>query len=84
MTEHGPTKPTWLCSGCGAPWPCAIRRLQLLQEYRFAPVSLAYYMSLCLMDAAQDMSWAPPMSLHRRFLGWVAPKYPRRVIRRSI
>ncbi|MFI1192721.1 hypothetical protein ACH4T9_05565 [Micromonospora sp. NPDC020750] len=71
MTEHGPVLPIWLCAGCAAPWPCATRRHELLQEYAASPIALALYMGSYLVAASQDMSWAPAGTLHRRFLGWL-------------
>ncbi|WP_433345242.1 hypothetical protein [Micromonospora sp. CA-111912] len=71
MTEHGPVLPAWLCAGCSAPWPCATRRNELLQEFAASPISLALYMGSYYVSASQDMSWAPAGTLHRRFLGWL-------------
>jgi hypothetical protein len=71
VTEHGPVLPVWLCDGCAAPWPCAVRRRELLTEYASSPLALAVYMGSYLNAAAQDMSWAPPAALDRRFLGWL-------------
>ncbi|MET8043387.1 hypothetical protein ABZU25_21300 [Micromonospora sp. NPDC005215] len=69
MTEHAPVLPLWLCETCERPWPCVTRRAELLGEQD--PVHLAYYLSLCLISAGQDMSWAPPDVLRRRFIGWL-------------
>ncbi|MEU8330661.1 hypothetical protein [Micromonospora sp. NPDC048839] len=69
MTAHGPVLPLWLCEGCDRPWPCATRRAELLTEQGRVP--LAYYLSLCLISAGQDLSWAPPDVLRRRFIGWL-------------
>lgn len=69
MTRHGPVLPLWLCETCDRPWPCGIRRAELLSGCD--RVALAYYMSLCLISAGQDMSWAPADVLRRRFIGWL-------------
>ncbi|MFI0795014.1 hypothetical protein ACH4OY_20360 [Micromonospora rubida] len=71
MTAHGPVLPVWLCAGCSAPWPCATRRNELLQEYATAPISLALLMGSYYVAASQDINWALAGTLHRRFLGWV-------------
>lgn len=44
MTAHGPVLPLWLCEACDRPWPCAIRRVELLGEYAASPVGLRTYM----------------------------------------
>lgn len=54
------------------PWPCATRRRELRAEYAASPLALAVYMQSYLTAATQDMSWAPPIALERRFLGWLA------------
>jgi len=33
-------------------------------------VSLALYLGAYLVQAAEDMPWAPAGALHRRFIGW--------------
>jgi hypothetical protein len=71
MTTHGPVLPTWSCAGCGRPWPCARRRIELRAEYDQAPVSLALYMGACLVSASHDLGWSTAGTLHRRFLGWL-------------
>ncbi|AEB43774.1 hypothetical protein [Micromonospora maris] len=70
MTSHGPVMPIWSCGGCDLPWPCPTRRRELRAEYADAPVSLALYPGVCLVQAAEDMPWAPAGALHRRFIGW--------------
>ncbi|MEU8254927.1 hypothetical protein AB0C06_11760 [Micromonospora inaquosa] len=71
MTRHGPVLPLWLCETCDKPWPCVTRREELLGEYADASFTLAVYMGTYLVSAEQDMSWAQPDGLRRRFLGWV-------------
>ncbi|MEU8257290.1 flavin reductase [Micromonospora inaquosa] len=70
MTAHLPVTPAWMCGGCGADWPCATRRRELLAEYHRAPVSLALYLAGHLVEAAQDLAHVPAGHLHNRFLGW--------------
>ncbi|SCL48783.1 hypothetical protein GA0070606_1363 [Micromonospora citrea] len=71
MTAHGPVLPVWSCGGCGAPWPCRTRRQELRAEFAGAPMSLALYMGAQFVRAAEDLTWAPAGTLHRRFLGWL-------------
>jgi hypothetical protein len=73
VSAHQPIRPGWLCSGCGAEWPCRTRRMQLLAEYEHAPVSLALYAGATFVDAAQDLAGAPAGSLYHRFVAWVRP-----------
>ncbi|MEV0154038.1 hypothetical protein AB0H57_09905 [Micromonospora sp. NPDC050686] len=70
MTTHGPVLPIWSCGGCDLPWPCPTRKRELRAEYADAPVSLALYLGSYLVQATEDMSWAPAGALHRRFIGW--------------
>nr|WP_091193146.1 hypothetical protein [Micromonospora narathiwatensis] len=70
MTSHGPVMPIWSCGGCGLPWPCPVRKRELRAAYSDAPVSLALYLASYLVQATEDMPWAPAGVLHRRFLGW--------------
>ncbi|WP_307868024.1 hypothetical protein [Micromonospora sp. C95] len=80
MTTHGPVLPVWSCGGCDLPWPCPTRRRELCAEYADAPVSLALYLGGYLVQAAEDMPWAPAGALHRRFIGWTRqpPEAPQR------
>ncbi|MEV4823922.1 hypothetical protein [Micromonospora sp. NPDC049274] len=71
MTRHGPVLPIWLCETCDRPWPCAIRREELLDEYADSSVTLAVYLGTLVVSAERDMSWAPPDTLRLRFLGWL-------------
>ncbi|RFS44484.1 hypothetical protein D0Q02_22085 [Micromonospora craniellae] len=71
MTEHLPVRPTWVCLRCDAPWPCAISRTELVDEYGAARTCLTLYLGSYMLSAAEDMSWVPTESLRRRFLGWL-------------
>jgi hypothetical protein len=73
VTLHAPTRPTWLCTGCGAPWPCATRRQQLQADYREAHLALGLYLASCLVDAAADFPAEPAGDLYNRFLRWAVP-----------
>jgi len=65
-----PAGPSWLCNGCGAPWPCLTKQRQLLAEFTDAPTSLTLYMAGRLSDAAGDRRDLPAEELYDRFLGW--------------
>lgn len=73
MTSHGPLLPLWTCSGCGAPWPCRTRRLELTAEYARAPASLSLLLRSYFVSAAQDLHWCPAGRLYQRFVGWTLP-----------
>lgn len=73
MSDHNAVRPGWLCGGCGHPWPCRTRRIQLAAEYDGAPVSLALLMSTYFCDAAQELPDTPAGDLYVRFLGWLDP-----------
>jgi hypothetical protein len=71
VTRHGPVLPLWVCETCDRPWPCASRRLELLDEYALSPVDLRVYLCSRLVAATQDLTWAPADTVYRRFLGWL-------------
>jgi len=71
VSAHQPVRPTWLCGGCGDPWPCVSRRRQLLAEYDRAPVSLTLYLAALFVDAVQDLPAAASGELYARFIGWL-------------
>jgi len=71
MTSHLPRRPSWTCLGCGAPWPCHTRRIQLLAEYDGAPVSLGLLMADYLNDALHDLPAGASPDVYWRFLGWL-------------
>ncbi|RBQ11273.1 hypothetical protein DQE82_11140 [Micromonospora sp. LHW51205] len=52
------------------------RRRELRAEYAGAPVSLALYLGAYLVQASEDMPWAPAGALHRRFVGWTREAGP--------
>jgi len=70
MTGHVPARPGWLRVACSEPWPCRIRRQDLLIEYSIARVALSMLMSVYLVDALEDLAEVRAGELHRRFLGW--------------
>ncbi|WP_247673758.1 hypothetical protein [Micromonospora sp. C51] len=75
--EHAPVTPEWTCGTCGAEWPCARKREQLLTEYGVDRPMLSVYLGACLAAAAEDLHLAGATSLQDRFFGWL-PRRPRR------
>ncbi|MEV8511925.1 hypothetical protein [Dactylosporangium sp. NPDC051484] len=72
MTEaHIPARPTWRCTGCAEPWPCAAKREQLVAEYGDSPAALRTLMALRVADAAEDLRQFGAEQLWSRFLGWL-------------
>jgi hypothetical protein len=70
VSAHVPIRPSWTCGGCPSAWPCDTRRFELLAEYERAPVSLALFLSTCLVDATGDLPHAKAGDLYHRFVGW--------------
>ncbi|MEH1012184.1 hypothetical protein V6U90_03530 [Micromonospora sp. CPCC 206060] len=68
---HLAARPAWTCTGCGAPWPCPVRRARLLTEYADSRLTLLVYLAGYLLDAAADLRHLPADELYARFLGWV-------------
>lgn len=76
MTVHNPSRPSWACQGCSAPWPCGTRRLQLLAEFDDARQSLSIYLVTQLLDACRDQPHVPAGEMYTRFLGWIHQLVP--------
>ena len=76
MSEHNQTAPMWICSGCGADWPCATRRKELRAEFAGSRVSLGLYLGHLLVVAAEDLRHVPAGWLHNRFLCWIHSEEP--------
>lgn len=68
---HIPGRPTWLCTGCREPWPCAAKRDQLVAEHGDSPAALRTMMALRVADAAEDLRHLGADQLWARFLGWL-------------
>jgi hypothetical protein len=68
---HIPARPTWRCTGCAEPWPCAAKREQLVAEYSDNPAALRTLMALRVADAAEDLRQFGAEQLWNRFLGWL-------------
>ncbi|BCJ59318.1 flavin reductase [Micromonospora endophytica] len=73
--EHLPSRPTWRCHACGAPWPCGPAKARLLAEYRGNIPALMVYLVAQREEAAEQLaeltSAERPGELHRRFTDWV-------------
>lgn len=68
---HIPARPTWRCTGCAEPWPCAAKREQLIAEHGDSPAELRTMMALRVADAAEDLRQLGAQQLWNRFLGWL-------------
>ncbi|MFI2661357.1 hypothetical protein [Micromonospora carbonacea] len=68
---HLPVRPTWACTGCGDPWPCAAARAHLLAEYADDQLMLSVHLARHLVDAISDLTPGKPGERYARFLGWV-------------
>jgi hypothetical protein len=73
MEEHLPQRPKWDCVTCGAPWPCANAKSDLLQEYLGSRTSLLLYLGLRHWEAFDDYAATGviPTDLDERFFDWV-------------
>ncbi|KUL39304.1 hypothetical protein ADL15_09940 [Actinoplanes awajinensis subsp. mycoplanecinus] len=72
-TDHQGERPSWDCKVCGRPWPCAVAKVELAEQYQRFPHGLVVYLSSCLIDAIDDWAAVPgglPPDLYERFLGW--------------
>ncbi|BEL06392.1 hypothetical protein Q0Z83_045830 [Actinoplanes sichuanensis] len=81
-TDHQAERPLWDCTTCGEPWPCAVAKVELVEQYRDFPHGLAVLLGSFLVEAIDDWAAAtsgPPADLYERFLGWSKPSSaPRR------
>lgn len=68
---HLAVQPGGVCRVCGDPWPCAVERAALVQEYRDARSSLLIYLCLQLIDALERSPVSVAGELCVRYLGWV-------------
>ncbi|GAA2327631.1 hypothetical protein [Dactylosporangium salmoneum] len=75
---HQLSRPAWRC-GCGEPWPCAVRRAQLLEDYSDRPLQLHLLMGGYVADALADLDrpGAPDAeTLRRQLHEWLPPRTP--------
>ncbi|WP_234361331.1 hypothetical protein [Plantactinospora sp. BB1] len=70
MSDHEPSIPEWTCGGCGAEWPCVIRRQELTVEFAGSYTAKMLYLACLLMEAAEDLCHVPAGWLYNRFVGW--------------
>ncbi|GAA0728642.1 hypothetical protein Drose_11185 [Dactylosporangium roseum] len=78
---HIPARPTWRCTGCAEPWPCATKRQQLIADHGESPAELRTLMALRVADAAEDLRQYGAEQLWNRFLGWLPAPGQRPAIR---
>jgi hypothetical protein len=75
VSAHNAIARTWICTGCGEPWPCATRRRQLLAQYADAEVSLSLLLAAAMIEAAGEpggvLRDVPAGDLYARFIGWL-------------
>ncbi len=67
--RHRPLTPSWACSACGEPWPCAPRRAAFLADFEGRRMQLRGVLALFLIDATEDLA-EPIEQLHTRFVAW--------------
>jgi hypothetical protein len=72
-TDHQGERPDWDCRVCGEPWPCAVAKVELAEQYQKFPHGLSVLLGSYLIEAIDD--WAAgsstvPAALYERFLGW--------------
>lgn len=68
-TRHRPTRPAWICTGCGQDWPCVERKIVFLQDFQGRRSQLRATLGAFLIDAAEDLV-EPIEQLHTRFVSW--------------
>jgi hypothetical protein len=76
-TEHVAERPTWHCTVCGQPWPCAVAKVELTEQYPSA--NLGLFMASCWHEAIEnlrDSEERVPPDLYQRFLGWISGATP--------
>lgn len=67
---HTPDRPTWLCDTCRHPWPCAVIRAQLGEDYAGNRASLGAYMGGYLELAIADRP-VLPSEIYQQVVGWI-------------
>jgi hypothetical protein len=55
-TGHQPERPSWDCRACAEPWPCAVAKVELAEQYHRFPQGLFLYLTSCLIDIIDDRS----------------------------
>jgi len=75
-TEHLARRPSWDCLVCEQPWPCAVAKVDLAEQFARWPAQLTLYLGATMYEAIEDMragAGGSPAGLGERFLGWTAP-----------
>ena len=75
-TEHIAQRPSWDCRVCEQPWPCAVAKVDLAEQFAHRPTRLKIYMRSNMYEAIEDMragTRGSPAGLSERFLLWVGP-----------
>ena len=73
-TAHQGERPAWDCKVCGEPWPCAVAKVELAEQYRKFQYGLSLLLGSYLIEAIDDYSARTsggPPDLYGRFLGWI-------------
>ncbi|WP_239082288.1 hypothetical protein [Actinoplanes teichomyceticus] len=58
------------------PWPCAVAKVELAEQYQRFPHGLSVVVGSFLIEAIDDWTAGPgmpPPDLYERFLGWAEP-----------
>ena len=79
-TEHVYARPSWDCAVCGQAWPCAIAKVELLEQYGRSRTALSIYLASCLHDAIDDAAahgGRCPADLYDLMLGWIPARQGR-------
>jgi hypothetical protein len=72
-TLHRPERPSWDCEVCGDTWPCAVAKIELLEQYGRWNQGLYLLLGSYLVDAIDDYRGgrhALPPNLYFQILGW--------------
>jgi hypothetical protein len=72
-TEHVAARPTWDCLVCDQPWPCAVAKVELSEQY--TPTMLSLFLASCWFEVLEQLINSDadiPKDLYDRFLGWIA------------
>jgi hypothetical protein len=75
-TEHLARRPSWDCRVCEQPWPCAVAKVDLAEQFARWSAELRLYLSESMYEAIEDMragTGGSPARLSERFLDWMDP-----------
>ncbi|GAB1641059.1 hypothetical protein [Krasilnikovia sp. MM14-A1259] len=74
---HRPDRPSWDCTACAKPWPCALARDYLAADTG-GGASLAMLMWIYLEDYCGDRPEGPLGDVFDRFIAWTRHGRPGR------